>query len=155
MTDLTPDQLAMVHILITAAFAVLLALGLWLGRKVASLVEKKTGIAVAERFDTLLDSAITHAIAYAEEQAHKAADRQLSGPQKLQIAEEVARTLAPAQTAPLAPYQLHMLIEAKLPSVRSGSVPPALLSIPPPPLPPVDTAAETQPDRPRPRRDRP
>jgi hypothetical protein len=155
MDNLTSEEadqlLSLTLIAITALFAVLSAIGLWLGRKAVALLKVHVGVATAERVGAFVDSAITSGISLAEVQAKKFARGAIkegprTGPEKMEAAKTAARSLAPAALSDVGDEKLELLIEAKLQSMQPwmvptpGSLPPPTFSLPPPaPLPDIKT----------------
>lgn len=136
--DLTPEQQSQLYLavagLITAVFAVFL---LW-----ARAQAKKALARLAELTDSPellaqgdnVDRVITTAILYVREQVQKLAKGVIvTGPrtpqEKLQLAEDTARSLAPDAMAPISPAHFAVLAEAKLQSVRPLLVDPMAVAL--------------------------
>lgn len=108
------------QVLLTNLVNLLVLLGtpvvLMLSHRLVKIIEKKTGVDVDERQEALLDAKIEQAIAYAQEQAHKAlkAGKPLSSADKHSISMEYLNGAA-KDTSPEA---LAKRVEAKLNSTR-------------------------------------
>jgi hypothetical protein len=144
MDNLTADEadqlLTLTLIAITALFAVLSAIGLWLGRKAVRYVAALVGIKESDQLEKMADGAITAGIHLANEWAQKTARGLIKGPTtseaKLEVAKHTARSLAPEALVNVPDEKLEVMIEAKLQSMRPWLPPssssPTSFSLPPP-----------------------
>lgn len=134
--DLIIDNPELGHQLITWGFAAL-AVGLSAG---VTWLCVKLGWQLSDRRKQQLNDAFMTAIAYWEEQTHKGLDKK--GAEKLALAEQTARSLAPRAFKGISTDVAKVLLEAKLQSVRpllprTSSIRPVPISFPPPPALPV------------------
>jgi hypothetical protein len=118
------------NIVITLVFAILGIVGLHYLHRAVSSVEKLTGVKLTSQQSDDLDAVFFKSIAFAEEQAHKAADK-LTGADKLKIAEDAARKLAPTAMKEIDSTQAQILIEAARQSLRPDGILAASPSIAP------------------------
>ena len=128
--DLTADQVAALHTAITAIFAAI-------GIVAVYLAHRALGAKLSRDQLDMLDKVLNSVLAYAEEQSHKAATGLLAeGPrtpaQKLEVAKSAARSIAPKELAHTDDRALEVLLEAKLQQQRpTSSHPPARKTLPP------------------------
>lgn len=126
------------HQLVTWAFV---GLGVGLSA-LAAWAMAKLGITLSDRHKQLLNDAIATGLAWVEEQTHKGLEAR--GQEKMRLAEQTARSIAPKALASVSSEQFAVLAEAKLQSMRpwlpSKSLRPVPISFPPPPqLPSIPT----------------
>jgi hypothetical protein len=122
-TNVWLPLLTPVGIAITAVFAVLGTVALFYAHKAVAYFEKIAGVTLSDAQRKDIDDAVIKGIHYADEQAHKFAIKMIdSGPrtpdEKLAVAEQAARSIAPKALADMTSTQFQVHAEAALQSVR-------------------------------------